>query len=288
MGSEGKLDIRVNQDSRVNLDGSQAGLAGSTLNMHDLRQAKAHPVRGIVFDAVGTLIEASPSVSAAYAQAAARQGIELDLSLVRARFSHAFRQDEAHELRGPLATDESIELRRWKRIVTCVLPEVSDVDRAFDDLWRHFADPARWTIHEDALAALQAFQNAGIDVLLGSNFDARLRDVLAGHPPLSHLAERVVISSEVGYRKPHPAFYESARASLNLPAAEILCIGDDLENDVLGPRRCGFQAVLIDREGMAGLDQLSAHQAVTDLRALAARILGKSFAGPLSRTGTQA
>ena len=115
--------------------------------MHDLRQAKAHPVRGIVFDAVGTLIEASPSVSAAYAQAAARQGIELDLNLVRSRFSHAFRQDEAHELRGPLATDESIELRRWKRIVTCVLPEVPDADRAFDDLWRHFADPARWTIH---------------------------------------------------------------------------------------------------------------------------------------------
>ena len=125
-------------------------------------------------------------------------------------------------------------------------------------------------------------------MLLASNFDARLRNVLAGHPPLSHLADRVVISSEVGYRKPHPAFYESARTCLNLPAAEILCIGDDLENDVLGPRRCGFQAVLIDREGKVRSDQLSNDQAVTDLRALAARILGKSSAEPLSRTGIQA
>ena len=85
---------------------------------------------------------------------------------------------------------------------------------------------------------------------IASNFDARLRGVVAGLPELAGLGDSLVISSEVGYRKPHPAFYRAACESLGLPPGRVLCVGDDPENDVLGPDRArASRAVLLDRSG---------------------------------------
>src|SRR3954468_3707882 len=91
-------------------------------------------IEGIVLDAVGTLIEPSPSVSEAYSRAARRQGLEIDLSEIKRRFREQFATDEIDEQRGPLATDEATEHRRWRRIVAACLPEVPDPDRAFAEL----------------------------------------------------------------------------------------------------------------------------------------------------------
>ncbi len=94
---------------------------------------------GIVFDAVGTLIKPDPSVAEAYTATAARQGVELEPDDVRARFQVHFQSDEVHGNGGALSTDEATERRRWRMIVTGVLPEMPDLDRAFDELWEHFS-----------------------------------------------------------------------------------------------------------------------------------------------------
>jgi putative hydrolase of the HAD superfamily len=57
----------------------------------------------------------------------------------------------------------------------------------------------------------------------------------------------LVISSEVGFRKPHASFFEAVCQRLGLPAWQILCVGDDLENDVRGAMRAGLSALLLDR-----------------------------------------
>lgn len=206
-------------------------------------------LRGIVLDAVGTLMDPDPAVAVAYAAAARRQGVSLDPALVRRRFRRAFGDDEVDELRGPLATDEATEQRRWRRIVAACLPEVPDPARAFDELWDHFGRPEHWRPYPDAVALLAALASSPIRVRIASNFDGRLRGVLRGHEPLARWAESAVISSEVGRRKPHPDFYRAACASLGLPSESVLCVGDDPENDGLGPRRAGLRAILIDRRG---------------------------------------
>jgi len=206
-------------------------------------------IDGIVLDAVGTLIEPAPSVAAAYEAAALRQGIALDRAEVRYRFVRHFGDDDADDLRGPLATDERRERDRWRRIVDGVLPEVPDPARAFAELWDHFGRPDAWRPFDDVDPALARLASAGIAVRVASNFDGRLRGVLRGLPGLAELADGVVISSEVGYRKPHPSFYRAACASLGLPTGRVLCVGDEDENDRQGPRRAGLRAVLIDRDG---------------------------------------
>src|SRR5690349_2904905 len=96
-------------------------------------------IEGIVLDAVGTLIEPVPSVSETYSAAASRQGVEVPATILRGRFREQFGLDEIDERRGPLATDEATERRRWRRIVGGCLPEIPDPDRAFAELWDHFA-----------------------------------------------------------------------------------------------------------------------------------------------------
>ena len=147
-----------------------------------------------------------------------------------------------------MATDELTERRRWHRIVTGVLPEVPDPDRAFNELWTHFERPESWIVFDDALHAIHAWTAAGIQIRIGSNFDARLRTVLEGFPDLAPFLDTLLISSEIGYRKPHPRFYQAACESLGLPPERVLCVGDDLENDYRGAYRAGLAAVLLDRD----------------------------------------
>jgi putative hydrolase of the HAD superfamily len=206
-------------------------------------------IEGLVLDAVGTLIEPEPSVARVYADAALRQGQVIDVSEVKHRFGRYFRNDEVDEQRGPMVTDETLEFRRWRRIVANVLPDLPDPDRAFDELWDHFGRPEAWRCFPDVSPGLKMLKKLGIRVRIASNFDSRLRAVAAGLAPLADYVESLVISSEVGFRKPHPSFYQVACQSLGLPADRVLFVGDDPENDVLGPERAGLRrGIFLDRE----------------------------------------
>jgi putative hydrolase of the HAD superfamily len=216
------------------------------------KQLKWERIQGIVLDAVGTLIQPTPSVAEAYTRAAARQGVELDPKEVKARFNAAFRSDLVEGEAGFLSTDEDVERRRWREIVARVLPEVPDPDRAFDELWDHFGRPENWRAFPDAAPAVGAIREAGMKVCIGSNFDGRLHKVVAGLPELADAVEVVVVSSEVGYRKPHAAFFGAVCERLGLPADRVLSVGDDLENDVVGAHRAGLSALFLSREGDAG------------------------------------
>jgi putative hydrolase of the HAD superfamily len=224
-------------------------------------------IDGIVFDAVGTLIDPCPSVAEVYASTALRRGIRLDVGEVRARFHRYFRDDEVDEMRGPLETDEAIEYRRWRRIVASVIPEVPDPDAAFAELWAHFGLAGSWRCFPDVAPAIGFFRARGVPALVASNFDGRLRAVVSGLPELSGFEASLVISSEVGCRKPHPAFYRAACEALGLPPGRVLCVGDDPENDVEGPRRAGLRAALVDRHGRrpAGMPVLPDLAALADL-----------------------
>ncbi|GAC1334630.1 MAG: HAD-IA family hydrolase [Isosphaeraceae bacterium] len=214
---------------------------------------------GVVFDAVGTTIEANPTVAEAYARAAKAQGTILDVAVLRERFRRAYELEEEKDRRdGTLKTDEANERRRWRDLVATVMPEVPDGDRAFEELWRHFGRGDSWQTFPDLAEALELVKRAGIPTALASNFDSRLRSVVADLPELANGIE-LVISSEVGFRKPHEDFYRVACDRLDLPPEGVLFIGDDLENDVLGPRRIGASACWLNRRAGAAKTAEFAH-----------------------------
>jgi putative hydrolase of the HAD superfamily len=53
----------------------------------------------------------------------------------------------------------------------------------------------------------------------------------------------VVVSCEVGFIKPHPAVFRELLRTLDVPADQIVHVGDDWDADVLGATRCGMSAI---------------------------------------------
>jgi putative hydrolase of the HAD superfamily len=202
-------------------------------------------VRAVFFDAVGTLIHPTPCAADAYHLIGGRYGSRLPLSEVRARFAAAFRAEERFDAQRQHRTDEQRERERWRRIVVAVLDDVRDPPSCFRDLYEHFAQPDAWRCEPGAGDLLMALRSAGFVVGVASNFDHRLRDVVGCLPELLPL-DRLAISSEIGWKKPAGEFFAALAAMTGLPAAEILVVGDDLDNDFHGARAAGMRGLLLD------------------------------------------
>jgi putative hydrolase of the HAD superfamily len=205
-------------------------------------------IRAVAFDAVGTLIHPEPSAAEVYAAVGKRFGSRLSVREIRTRFSAAFAAQERLDLQNGLATSEERERRRWRDIVAQVLDDVRDPAGCFAELHAHFSRPEAWRCEEGAADCLAWVRRAGGAVALASNYDHRLHRVLAGLTPLAAI-QTVVISSEVGWRKPAPTFFDHVAAALGLPPEAVLHLGDDVGDDFEGARRAGMKALLFDPKG---------------------------------------
>ncbi|MFL5328237.1 MAG: HAD-IA family hydrolase [Gemmataceae bacterium] len=203
-----------------------------------------------MFDAVGTLIIPHQPIPLTYHASAKQRGGRLTADEIARRFCTAFRAQEEIDRQAGWVTDDRREYERWRAIVHQVLDDVNDVDACFRDLHSHFEKPAEWRVQAGAESLIRALKNRGKTVGLASNFDSRLRLVIAGIPELADL-HPIVVSSEVGARKPGPAFFAGVAKAVMVPAPEILFIGDDLENDHRGALASGLQSILLGPgEGM--------------------------------------
>jgi putative hydrolase of the HAD superfamily len=68
---------------------------------------------------------------------------------------------------------------------------------------------------------------------------------------VAHLFDAVVLSVDVGRRKPHPAMYQAALAALSCRPADAVFVGDTFDADYAGPTAAGIPAYLIDPDGVA-------------------------------------
>lgn len=207
-------------------------------------------VRAVLFDAVGTVIHPFPTVVETYHAAAMRFGSRLPADVIRSRFSAAFARQTLDE-----PTTEARELERWRNIVGAVIDDVGvNADDVFDHLWHGFASANSWRMFADVPEAIAVVRRYGLRCGIASNFDTRLRTVVAGHPPLAAL--ELFVSSELGFSKPARGFFTAVESRLRLPPEAILLLGDDLQNDVEGARAAGWQALHLDRAAGGTLTDL--------------------------------
>jgi HAD superfamily hydrolase (TIGR01549 family) len=105
--------------------------------------------------------------------------------------------------------------------------------------------------HAPLLSALRESHRLGVV----SNFDyAPTCRAILEREGIAALFDTIVISDEVGWRKPKPVIFETALARLGLRPAEALFVGDRADIDVLGARGVGMPSVWINREA-AGLPE---------------------------------
>ncbi len=120
----------------------------------------------------------------------------------------------------------------------------------------------RFTPYPDAVATLEALRGRGLRLVVLSNWDFSLHEMLA-RTGIDALVDGAVSSAEYGIAKPDPAIFEHALALAGVTAAEAWHVGDSVDADVVGARTAGVKPVYVARDdtpvpsGVTVIDELA-------------------------------
>ena len=210
-------------------------------------------IRAILFDAGNTLIRMD---YAAIARELARHGVVVTAeALQRAEWTTRVRIDA--ELFAPAAPVSTESRDTTERYTQYLLDGVGAGDPALFArmmAWRRAYNPpvGLWTVAEpEAAAALTLARTAGIVTGVVSNSNGTIRGILESLD-LAHHLDFILDSQEEGVEKPDPRIFQLALGRAGVAAADAAYIGDLYSVDVVGARRVGMRAVLMDPGGCWG------------------------------------
>ncbi|MDF1849394.1 MAG: HAD-IA family hydrolase [Verrucomicrobiales bacterium] len=211
------------------------------------------PISACSFDAAGTLIHLAEPVGNSYSRVASDFGIESNPRTVELSFRKVFRKTPP-----PFSPDSpyvhSNEKMWWRELVEEVFDDAGatwsnsqTLDQCFEALYDHFEAPGTWLANDGTHEILERI-SARYPCVVLSNFDGRLRRILTDLG-LSTFFEDFFLSCEIGASKPSPRMFETVRNHFNLPAEQILHIGDDPVCDEKGAKDAGFQFFSVGKQG---------------------------------------
>lgn len=206
--------------------------------------------RGLLLDAMGTLITLRESVGTTYAAAAVRHGLTIEPAAIDALFPKVYRG--APPLAFTLSDPEALlqAERGWwgeriQEVFTTAGNSAPIPEGLVHDLFHSFAQPELWRVYPDVAERLEAWRQQGLRLAVVSNFDRRLHGLLDGLK-LRRWLDQVIVSSEVGAAKPSPLPFRRALEALDLQPHQVWHVGDQPE-DAEGAARAGVRCVLIKR-----------------------------------------
>jgi FMN phosphatase YigB (HAD superfamily) len=200
-----------------------------------------HHVQGVSFDAADTLFY-NTSVWDVVGADVAAQGVS------RPAWEAAV---DAAGLAGLWPEDSSTypERRaRWAEFYTQCLartpagpcPSIAEAAAAAATDARCFAQ------FPDTLACLDRLAAGEVPLIVTSNFDALLHEILDALD-LTRWFVGVVCSFEAGCRKPDTAIFETSASALGLRPSAVLHVGDSPMSDGAGARAAGMTPLIVDR-----------------------------------------
>jgi HAD superfamily hydrolase (TIGR01509 family) len=123
--------------------------------------------------------------------------------------------------------------------------ELSDDDVRLFLQEAHSVWSSSYLVADSAHALLDALRGRGLKLALVSNTASPewLLQPILERQGIAQRVDAVVLSSEVGKRKPHRAIFERALGELGVDAEDALFVGDRLHADVFGASRLGMTTV---------------------------------------------
>jgi putative hydrolase of the HAD superfamily len=239
------------------------------MTVHDAgRHGPRDDLRAVFFDAGFTLLyPARPIVDLYVETARAVSESHCDQEL-RAAFASAWAAGTRGEGEDHRSSDD-LELLRWHRFthrIATAVPALLPHHAAWlDELKGKFDCGEGWRLAPGATALLERLRGAGLKVAIVSNWHGGLHAILQDLG-VTRLVDFVVVSADVGYRKPHPEIFHVALRQSGVPAASVLHVGDTWDEDVLGAQAVGIVPVHLTRDGT----REGSHRTIRDLSELAA------------------
>jgi REG-2-like HAD superfamily hydrolase len=201
--------------------------------------------RGLLVDAVGTLIAPSEPITRTYARLSRAHGGTRSEAAIATALPLAM----ARPRPATLGDGRS----HWQGIVT----EATGCPDCFGSLYAHFAHRSAWTTLPGAAHALDTLRGRGWKTAMVSNFDTRLRPLL-DQMGLLGLFDHLSLSGELGMDKPDPRIFGHALAGLGVEAKDGIHVGDEPANDGMGAEGAGLRALIVGRD-LGGLADLPTH-----------------------------
>jgi HAD superfamily hydrolase (TIGR01549 family) len=206
-----------------------------------------HP-RALLIDGLGTLVSLAPPAPALRRELAERVGVEVseeeaatalaaEIAFYRAHMGHGRDLDSLTELRVRCAEVLRDALPPSERLTSLDIALITEMLLA----------ALRFEAYADARPALLRARQAGARVIVVSNWDVSLAEVLE-RVGLAPLVDGVVTSAGLGAAKPAPGIFAHALALAGVPADASLHVGDSLQEDVRGAEACGIRAVWLRRD----------------------------------------
>ena len=197
-------------------------------------------IQAVVFDLDDTLwpiapvIERAEKAMAGWIRAnapAVAAGWDVNtLKLLRARLMAA----------NPALANDVMALRRGT--IFAAFDECGGSADQAEKAFEYFrAERQKVTFYPDALPALERLSRRFRLGVISNGF-ANVEAI-----GVAHHFETVVSAHEVGISKPAPEIYAACAERMALAPAQLLYVGDDPANDVVGPMRAGWSAAWINR-----------------------------------------
>jgi len=206
------------------------------------------PPKIVFFDVGDTLVRIDPSWSAIYLRACREFGIAVHEAELEAAVGEAS-AGGFWDGSGPFEATEEASYQRIKVFDEKVMTRLGHddlPDRFYRRLGELFLAVEAWHIFPDVRAALDRLADAGIRSAIISNWMWGLPELLHDLD-LAHHFEHVVVSSRVGYDKPHPGIFRRALELAGVTGGNAVHVGDNPATDVVGARAAGIRPILIRR-----------------------------------------
>jgi len=203
-------------------------------------------IKAIGFDLFNTLIMAEPGAldeaMTRLMEGLAKNGLHPDLE----PFKKAYRGAAIRCITQ--ANQDGIEThnRFWisaalQHLGYAIVPEDGRISSAIESYFSAFLDFCHPV--PDTFMMLKTLKGPYRLALLSNFTHAPAAVKLVHHLGLSRFFEVVLISGDIGYRKPHPLVFQKLIHALGGNSAEIVYVGDDPEADIQGALNAGIQPV---------------------------------------------
>jgi putative hydrolase of the HAD superfamily len=221
--------------------------------------------RAVLLDALGTLLKLEPPAPRLRDELGRRFGVEVSPDQARDAIAAeiAYYRGHLDDGRDPESLAR-LRARCAQALRDALPPEARKRIPSGGGVLEALLASLHFAPFPDAVRALPALRAGGARLVVVSNWDVSLHEVLE-RVGLAGGLDGVVTSAEVGARKPDVGIFERALALAGVSASEAIHVGDNPAEDVAGARAAGIEPVLIRRDGGRGPDGVRTISSLTEL-----------------------
>jgi 2-haloacid dehalogenase len=201
-------------------------------------------VQYIAFDFCGTLADLLPSSTALLKDFFQKNGIKEFLeSDIDVAFNKALKHTHYSSV---IINTEKLRSDYYVGFNKLVLKYLDLDTGKSEELYSFFKSHKRhWTLNPEALQIISELKKRNYKLVIVSNFDSNLEDVIS-KLGIHDEFEGFYVSSNIGLEKPSLEFYNHVITSLECSPREIVMVGDSIFLDVYPSIKSGLNCIHID------------------------------------------